>query len=437
MTDFESLKSKQEKICVVGLGYVGLPLAVLLSKNFSVIGFDVSENRIKELKQAIDRTDEVESSDLKSAKIEYSSDSYSIKEAKFIIVAVPTPVKEDNIPDLTLLEKASATVGQNLVNDSVVVYESTVYPGATEEVCLPILEKESGLKAGVDFKIGYSPERVNPGDKEHGIDKVIKVVSGMDKDSTELIAQVYGSITQVFKATSIKVAEAAKVIENTQRDLNIALINELAIIFHKLDINTLDVLQAAGTKWNFLNFRPGLVGGHCIGVDPYYLTYKAQQLSYNPKVILAGREINDSMGRYIAGQIDEELCKIKVPYSKKNTRVWILGVTFKENISDIRNSKVANLYRGLKDLGLNPLVYDPYANKEEVQEEYGIKLCEWEDLANLDAVVIAVAHKQFVDMNVDDFLKLMNSDKLLIVDIKHILDKKEVEDQGIKKYWSL
>ena len=436
MLKFEEIQSKKAKICVVGLGYVGLPLAVLLAKKYEVIGFDINAKKIEELKNNIDRTGEVGTEGLKQTTIDFTADPVRIKEAKFIIAAIPTPVDEFNKPDLSLVEKATETVGRNLTVDAIVVYESTVYPGVTEEICLPILEKESGLRGGVDFKIGYSPERVNPGDKEHTIDKIVKVVSGMDEESLDVIDQVYGSITSggTFRASSIKVAEAAKVIENTQRDLNVALMNELAIIFNRMDFSIYDVLAAAGTKWNFLKFFPGMVGGHCIGVDPYYLTYKAEGLGHNPEVILAGRRMNDSMAKYIARQIIKKMANMGHDFHKD--KVAILGMTFKENIPDIRNSKVFNLYKEFRDYGITPLVYDPQADKNEVQHEYGISLCNKEDLQHLNTIVVAVAHDEFKKLGVSDYKTMMNEKNLLVADVKHILKKEDFENSGIN-YWSL
>ena len=341
MINIKELNSKTEKVCVVGLGYVGLPLAVLLSDKFSVIGFDIDQKRVEELKNNNDRSGEVEEKKLENCNVEYTTESTKIKEAKFIIVAVPTPVDENKTPDMSLVESATEIVGQNLAIGSVVVYESTVYPGATEEICLPILEKESNLKSGSDFGIGYSPERINPGDKEHSIDKIVKIVAG-DEKSLDIIDEVYSTITNTYRARSIKVAEAAKVVENTQRNVNIALMNELAILFNNMGINFYDVLEAAGTKWNFLKFQPGLVGGHCIGVDPYYLTYKSQKLGYKPEVILAGRDINDSMHRFIATEITKEL--IKHNREVREAVVVIFGASFKEDVTDTRNSKVFEVY---------------------------------------------------------------------------------------------
>lgn len=434
MVSFEALQSKQEKVCIVGLGYVGLPLAVLLSKHFGVIGFDVNETRIDELQKGIDTTKEVSQADLDAAPIAYSVDPSVIAYSKFIIVAVPTPIDEQKVPDLTILKKATETVAKQLQKDAVVVYESTVYPGATEEVCVPILESVSGLKAGVDFKVGYSPERVNPGDKEHTIDKVVKVVAGMDKESSNLIAKVYGTITNTFEAASIRTAEAAKAIENSQRDLNIAFMNELAMLFGKMDISVYDVLEAAGTKWNFLKFKPGLVGGHCIGVDPYYLTHKAQEVGHHPEVILAGRGINDRMHEFVAASILE---KMKDMGKDVNTaKCAILGITFKENVPDIRNSKVAELYKMLVDAGMQTLVYDPHADASEVEHEYGIKLCNKADLEHIDTLIVAVAHDEFAHMSVADLRAYMNHDNLLLVDVKRLYDRVNVEAAGIR-YWTL
>lgn len=434
MVKFEDLKNKKEKICVVGLGYVGLPLAVLLAKHFSVTGFDIKTSRIDDLKKGLDKTGEVPESDLKSALIEYTDDPQKIKEAKFLILAIPTPVDSANKPDLKLLEAATALVGKSLSAGTAVVYESTVYPGVTEDVCAPILEKESGLKCGKDFKVGYSPERVNPGDKEHTIDKIYKIVAGQDEESLDLIARVYGEITKIYRAASIKVAEAAKVIENTQRDINIALMNELAVIFHKMDIDTREVLAAAGTKWNFLKFYPGLVGGHCIGVDPYYLTHKAEELGYNPEVILTGRRINDSMGQWVA----EEILKKATRSSEDptNLKILIAGITFKENVPDIRNSKVYDIYQVLLAKGLKPLVCDPIADKEEVKREYDVDLCDCATASGMDAIIVAVAHDEFKNMKPADWKKVMSGKEPLLVDIKGLYDVKEVTALGLN-YWRL
>lgn len=433
MINFEAFKEKKEKVCVVGLGYVGLPLAVILAKHFEVIGFDVKADRIEELKKGEDHTGEVLPENLKAVKIEYSADPKIISTAKFIIVAVPTPVAAGNIPDMSLVEKASITVGQNLSKDSVVSYESTVYPGATEEICLPILEKYSGLKAGVDFKIGYSPERVNPGDKEHTIDRVVKVVSGMDQESLELISKVYGTITKTFEASSIKVAEAAKVIENTQRDLNIALMNELAVIFSKMGFSVHDVLAAAGTKWNFLKFTPGLVGGHCIGVDPYYLTFKAQTFNYHPEVILAGRKINDAMGAWVVGEIIKKM--IAAGKDVSNLKVLIAGMTFKEDVPDIRNSKVFDIYKELKSFGIKPLVCDSIAESDEVKHEYGIELTKLENVEKVDLIIVATSHKEYKAMKISDWKKYLNTGGF-VADVKGIYNKEEAKKENIG-YWGM
>lgn len=434
MVSFDELQSKRASVCVVGLGYVGLPLAVILSQHFSVIGFDVNEKRVAELTAGTDATREVSSEDLGRASVRYTADPAAITESRFIIIAVPTPIDETNTPDLSILKAATTTVAEHLQSGSVVVYESTVYPGATEEVCLPILEQLSGLQSGTDFHIGYSPERVNPGDKEHTIDKIVKVVSGQDAASLELIASVYGTITQVFRAASIRVAEAAKVIENTQRDLNIALMNELAILFSKMGISIYDVLDAAGTKWNFLKFTPGLVGGHCIGVDPYYLTHKAEEVGHRPEVILAGRGINDSMHTFLAQQIADQMSAQGKDIG--TSQIVILGLTFKENVPDIRNSKVALLYQELKRLGADPVIWDPHADAAEVQHESGFSLVAKEDLPAADTLVVAVAHDEFRALGARELKTMGNGDRLLVVDVKHVYDREEIESEGMM-YWSL
>lgn len=411
------------KIAVVGLGYVGLPVAVAFGKKGRIIGFDINEHRINTLKQGIDYTKEVESQDLLEADIDFTNDPSRLREADFIIVAVPTPITETKQPDLTPLIKASETVGSNLQKGAIVVYESTVYPGATEEVCVPVLEKASGLKAGVDFFVGYSPERINPGDKEHTFTKITKVVSGQNDEVLEIIAGVYGSVVEegVYRASSIKVAEAAKVIENTQRDLNIALMNELAIIFDKLGIDTAEVLEAAGTKWNFLPFTPGLVGGHCIGVDPYYLTYKAESVGYHPEVILAGRRINDNMGKFIAISLVKQMIHKNMPI--QGARVTILGLTFKENVPDLRNSKVIDVIRELQEFGVEVQVTDALADKDEAVREYGIKLVDYDKLVPADAVVLAVPHDEYMEKGWEQFDRLLKHCKGIVVDIKSKLEK--------------
>jgi UDP-N-acetyl-D-galactosamine dehydrogenase len=411
------------KIAVVGLGYVGLPVAVAFGKKERIIGFDINDHRINTLKQGIDYTNEVESKDLLEADIDFTNDPSQLREADFIIVAVPTPITETKQPDLTPVIKASETVGSNLQKGAIVVYESTVYPGATEEVCVPVLEKTSGLKAGVDFFVGYSPERINPGDKEHTFTKITKVVSGQNEEVLEVIAGVYGSVVEagVYRASSIKVAEAAKVIENTQRDLNIALMNELSIIFDKLRIDTAEVLKAAGTKWNFLSFTPGLVGGHCIGVDPYYLTHKAESVGYHPEVILAGRRINDNMGKFIATSLIKQMINKNMPI--QGARVTILGLTFKENVPDLRNSKVIDVIRELQEFGVEVQVTDALADKEEAVREYGTELVDYDKLIPADAVVLAVPHHEYVEKGWEQFNRLLKHGKGIVVDIKSKLEK--------------
>lgn len=410
-------------VCVVGLGYVGLPLAVEFGKRYETIGYDLSDAKIASYKNFCDPTGEVSSSDLKAAaQLSVSSDPSNIAKADFIIVAVPTPVDEAHTPDFSPLISSSATVGKHMKKGATVVYESTVYPGATEEVCIPILEKHSGMKWKQDFHVGYSPERVNPGDKERTITKIVKVVSGDDGPTLDKVADLYASVITVgvHKASSIKVAEAAKVIENTQRDLNIALMNELALIFDKIGIDTLEVLEAAGTKWNFLPFRPGLVGGHCIGVDPYYLTNKAEMLGYHPQVILAGRRINDGMAAYIAQQTVKGM--IHNGGAVKGAKVIVLGLTFKENCPDLRNSKVADLVRELQEFGCSVAVHDPIADAAEAKHEYGIDLVGWDDLPNgADAIVAAVSHKEYVAMPLAEIIGKLKKGGLF-VDVKSTYD---------------
>jgi len=409
------------KICVVGLGYVGLPLALVLAKKFSVYGFDINKSRIEDLSQGIDKNKETLGENLKNSTIKFSFNPEIMKECNFIIVAVPTPVDKANNPDFGPLKSSSEIVGKNLKKGSIVVFESTVYPGATEEVCVPIIEKESGLKCGLDWKIGYSPERINPADTEHSVDKITKVVSGMDLESLEKIAFVYSQVTKVYKASSIKVAEAAKVIENTQRDLNIALINELSLIFKRMNIDTLEVLEAAGTKWNFLPFRPGLVGGHCIGVDPYYLTYKAEELGYHPQVILAGRRINDSMPFEVVRLVVEGLNKNKKAIA--GSKVLVLGATFKENVRDARNSKVADIIKELERLGAEVILNDPLFENDGFVRFDGEnkKITKLEEISKVDAVIIAVSHKEYKILSEERIRAWM--DKPIIVDVKGILKK--------------
>jgi len=423
-------------VAVVGLGYVGLPLAVEFGKQIRTIGFDLSQAKIDAYRRHVDPTGEVSSADLKAAtQLQVSTDPSALKEADFVVVAVPTPVDDAHNPDFSPLVGASESVGRNLKRGATVVYESTVYPGATEEVCIPILERHSGLKWKKDFFVGYSPERINPGDKERTLTKITKVVSGDTPETLERVAQVYGTIIKagVFKASSIKVAEAAKVIENTQRDLNIALMNELSLIFHRMGIDTLEVLQAAGTKWNFLPFRPGLVGGHCIGVDPYYLTYKADMLGYHPQVILAGRRINDGMGKFVAEQTVKQMIQSGFPV--KGSHVIVLGLTFKENCPDLRNSKVIDVIRELESYGVTVHVHDPVALPEEARHEYGVDLIPWEHLPKANAIVAAVAHDKFKQRPLDDFVAKLSSGGLY-VDVKCQADAQALRGRGIQ-VWRL
>ena len=418
-------------IAVVGLGYVGLPLAVEFGKKVTTIGFDLSAEKIASYQRFIDPTGEVASADLRAAdKLSVTTDPAQLKQADYLIVAVPTPVDDAHRPDFSPLESASRTVGANMKKGAIVIYESTVYPGATEEVCVPILEQYSGLKWMRDFHIGYSPERINPGDKEHTLTKILKVVAGDDAETLEKVAQLYESVITagVHRASSVKVAEAAKVIENTQRDLNIALMNELALIFDKMGIDTLEVLQAAGTKWNFLPFRPGLVGGHCIGVDPYYLTHKADMLGYHPQVILAGRRINDGMGKFIAEQTIKHMIRAGNPI--KDANVIVLGLTFKENCPDLRNSKVIDVINELKAYGANVYVHDPVPDAAEARHEYGIDLTAWDDLPKVDAIVAAVAHHEFMQKPLADFLAKLNKNGCFI-DVKSAFDLNALRDKGV------
>jgi len=423
-------------IAVVGLGYVGLPLAVEFGKKYRTIGFDLSKEKIESYRRFIDPTGEVSSDSLKAAcLLEVGTDPSMLKEADFVVVAVPTPVDDAHQPDFSPLISSSKTVGQNLKPGAVVVYESTVYPGATEEICIPILENESGLNWKQDFFVGYSPERINPGDKERTVTKIVKVVSGDTDKTLETVKQIYGSIISagVYAASSIKVAEAAKVIENTQRDLNIALMNELSIIFDRIGIDTIEVLQAAGTKWNFLPFRPGLVGGHCIGVDPYYLTHKAQKLGYQPEVILAGRRINDGMGKFIAEQTIKLLVREGHPI--KDQPIIVLGLTFKENCPDLRNSRVIDVIKELQSYGAQVIVHDPVADPNEAKHEYGVDLVEWNHLPKVSAIVVAVNHQQYKDLPSTEFLAKLNSNGV-VTDVKSMLDRSAFDEAGVS-VWRL
>ena len=426
------LLNRETSLSLIGLGYVGLPIAVSFARKVKVIGFDVNTEKINQYKNNIDPTGEVGKQELERSNVFFTNNPNDLKNAKFHIVAVPTPVKSDNSPDLSILENASKILGRNLSHGSIVVFESTVYPGVTEEVCVPILEKESGMTCGVDFFVGYSPERINPGDKVHRLENIVKIVSGQNKEVCDTIAKVYELIIEagVYKASSIKVAEAAKVIENSQRDINIAFMNELSVIFKRMNIDTLEVLKAAGTKWNFLNFVPGLVGGHCIGVDPYYLTYRAQQLGYQPQVILSGRRINDDMGIFVSQSVVKEM--IKMQKNINTIKVGILGLTFKENCPDIRNTKVIDIIDELKSYGIEPKICDPHADKDESKKYYNIELSDMSQLNNLDCLIVSVPHSDFYNI---DISKYLIKDGLL-ADIKGIFDLETIKSSGYR-YWRL
>lgn len=437
MQSYQDILTK--KIAVVGLGYVGLPIAVAFAEKMNVIGFDINTDKVAKYKNGIDPTNEVGNQTIKETTVAFTTDETELQKAQMIIVAVPTPINKNHTPDLTPLEQASRLVGRNVKSGCIVIYESTVFPGVTEDVCIPLIEKESGLKAGIDFKVGYSPERINPGDKIHRLETITKIVSGSDDEALDKIAGLYELIIEagVHRAPSIKVAEAAKVIENAQRDVNIAFMNELSMIFNKLNIDTNDVLEAASTKWNFLKFYPGLVGGHCIGVDPYYLTYKAEQEGYHSKLILAGRQINDDMGNFIVENTIKKL--IQADVSIKNARIGILGFTFKENIPDSRNSRVIDIINELNEYGVSPLVVDPVSDPEEVNQEYGIELDSIDDLKEMDALIFTVKHKEFLALNKQDinsFFKAVSPDKKIIIDVKGFLKPLTFKEEGYN-YWSL
>ena len=438
MSLYDKIVAGEEKIALVGLGYVGMPIAVAFARKVGVIGYDLNAAKIEQYKAGIDPTNEVGNDVIKSTKVEFTSDESKLKEAKFYIVAVPTPVNDDHTPDLTPVEGASRILGRNLSKGSIVVFESTVYPGVTEDICVPILEKESGLKCGVDFKIGYSPERINPGDKVHRLETITKIVSGMDAETLDEVAKVYELVVEagVHRAESIKVAEAAKVIENSQRDINIAFMNELSIIFDKMGIDTKAVLEAAGTKWNFLKFFPGLVGGHCIGVDPYYLTYKAEQLGYHSQIILSGRRINDDMGKYVAESIVKKLIAADLPV--KGAKVAILGFTFKENCPDTRNTKVIDIYRELGEFGITPVVVDTTADAAEAKRLYGIEFGTMDDIRDMDAVIVAVSHDAFLKLSKADIDGFFNKDNKIkvLADIKGLFNKADFASKDYI-YWRL
>ena len=437
MDILSKLMQKEEKLSLIGLGYVGMPIAVAFAEKVDVIGFDLNNEKIELYKKGIDPTNEVGDAIIKATTVHFTSDETELKKAKFHIIAVPTPVNQDKTPDLSPVISASQILGRNLTKGSIVVYESTVYPGVTEEICIPILEKESGLKCGQDFKVGYSPERINPGDKIHKLNNIKKIVSGIDTDSLNSIANVYELVIEagVYRASSIKVAEAAKVVENSQRDINIAFMNELAMVFDRMNIDTNEVVDAMDTKWNALGFRPGLVGGHCIGVDPYYFVYKAENLGYHSQIVLAGRKVNDNMGAFVADALIKKL--ILAGKVVKDSKVVIMGITFKENCPDIRNSKVEDIILRLSEYGITPLVVDPWADAEEVRNEYNVELLDFDEVFDVDALVFAVAHREFKNISWEklDSLHKKNSKKIL-VDVKNIFSNQDLSNREYL-YWKL
>jgi len=436
MNLYEKLVNKEEKLSLVGLGYVGMPIAVAFAKKINVVGFDLNSHKIDLYRNGVDPTNEVGNEVISRTTVEFTADDTKLREAKFHIVAVPTPVNDDHTPDLRPVEGASKILGRNLAKGSVVVFESTVYPGVTEELCVPILEKESGLKCGADFKIGYSPERINPGDKVHRLETIRKIVSGMDEETLDCVAKVYELVVDVgvHRAESIKVAEAAKVIENSQRDINIAFMNELSIIFNRMGIDTKAVLEAAGTKWNFLNFYPGLVGGHCIGVDPYYLTYKAEMMGYHSQVILSGRRINDDMGKYVAENCVKNL--ISADKAVKGAKVAIFGFTFKENCPDTRNTKIIDIVQELQEYGITPVIADPEADADEAKHLYGVEFVDINIFHSVEMLILAVAHAQFASFTMDRIDRLYGKGKKVLLDLKGLLNRKEYERAGYS-YWRL
>lgn len=434
---YEKIKNQEESLSLVGLGYVGMPIAVEFAKRgVKVIGFDLNAAKIETYKSGIDPTNEVGDDAIKNTTVEFTANEEDLKRAKFHIVAVPTPVNDDHTPDLTPVEGASEILGRNLTKGSVVVFESTVYPGVTEDICVPILERKSGLKCGVDFKIGYSPERINPGDKVHRLSTITKIVSGMDDETLDTIAKIYEIVVDagVYRAESIKVAEAAKVIENSQRDINIAFMNELSIIFNKMGIDTKSVLEAAGTKWNFLKFYPGLVGGHCIGVDPYYLTYKAEESGYHSQIILSGRRINDDMGKYVAENVVKNL--IAADKAVKGAKVAILGFTFKENCPDTRNTKIIDIVKELNEYGIEPVIADPTADADEAKRLYGVDFVTMDSIKDMDTVVLAVAHTEFASLTMEQIDSFFGEGKKVLLDLKGMLNRKKYEIAGYS-YWRL
>lgn len=438
---YKKLIAKEEKLSLVGLGYVGMPIAVAFAnKGINVVGFDLNEKKIELYKSGVDPTNEVGDEAITNTTVDFTADEKKLREAKFHIVAVPTPVNTDHTPDLTPVEGASEILGRNLTKGSVVVFESTVYPGVTEDVCIPILEKESGLKCGVDFKVGYSPERINPGDKVHRLENIHKIVSGMDEESLEEIKKVYDIVIEVgtYPVSSIKTAEAVKVVENSQRDINIAFMNELAMVFDRMGIDTNEVVDGMNTKWNALGFRPGLVGGHCIGVDPYYFTYEAEKLGYHSQIILNGRIVNDGMGAYVVESAIKKM--IQAGQAPKNSKVVILGLTFKENCPDTRNSKVDDIIKSLNEYGVEPIVVDPWASERDAMNEYGVTLTKLEDVADADCIIGAVAHDEFKALKLEDIKKMFNSrlpdSEKVLIDVKGLYKVKELKESGIS-YWRL
>lgn len=429
----DNLLNKKTKLALVGLGYVGMPIAVSFSKKLDVIGFDTNQSKIELYKNGFDPTNEIGNEGIKNCTIGFTANEKKLSEASFIIVAVPTPVNQDKTPDLSPVEGASTIVGRNISKGTIVVFESTVYPGVTEDVCIPIIEKVSGLKAGIDFKVGYSPERINPGDKVHRLENICKIVSGMDDESLDIIERVYNLIIEVgtFPVSNIKTAEAIKVVENSQRDINIAFMNELAMVFDRMGIDTNEVLDGMNTKWNALNFRPGLVGGHCIGVDPYYFTYEAEKLGYHSQIILAGRKVNDDMGAFIAdAAIKQMIIAGKVV---RDSKVVILGLTFKENCPDTRNSKVADIIKRLNQFGINPIIVDPWANIDEAKREYNVSLSKLEDVKDADCIIVAVAHKEFRELTLDELEKMYltsNNQNNILIDVKGLYSLKEAKARG-------
>lgn len=434
---YEKIKKQEEAISLIGLGYVGMPIAIeFANRGVKVIGYDLNAKKIETYKAGIDPTNEVGDDVIKNTTVEFTTNEEDLRRAKFHIVAVPTPVNDDHTPNLAPVRGASEILGRNLTKGSIVVFESTVYPGVTEDICVPILERESGMKCGVDFKVGYSPERINPGDKVHRLNTITKIVSGMDEESLDTIAKVYEIVVDagVHRAESIKVAEAAKVIENSQRDINIAFMNELSIIFNKMGIDTQAVLKAAGTKWNFMKFYPGLVGGHCIGVDPYYLTYKAEELGYHSQIILSGRRINDDMAKYVAENVVKNLIKADKPV--RNAKVAILGFTFKENCPDTRNTKIIDIVTELQEYGINPVIADSVADAAEAKALYGVEFVDMKTIKDMDAVVLAVAHTEFSDMKMEEVDAFFAEGTKVLLDIKGLLNRKEYEAAGYI-YWRL